>query len=485
MHIGLDLGTSSLIAVLCEDGVPRARAMRPLSTASPHPYWSEQQPEDWWQAALSALDELLASLGPGGRAGVRAIGLSGQMHGAVLLDDAGRVLRPAMLWNDGRAHAECAALTRALPEIGMIAGVPPLPGLTAPKFPWLARHEPHILGAVRHVLMPKDYLGYRLHGGHVSDPSDAAGTLLFDQAGRCWSDALCAAAGVDPAWLPALRHGHEVAGGLSGTVARRLGLPEGLPVVTGGGDTATGAVSVGAIEDGAAFLSLGTSGQVFLAGDRYRPNPERLVHAFAHTLPARWYQMAAMLNGARPMAWFAGVAGSDIAPLLAEAETVPPDRVPLFLPYLTGERTPHGDPHIRGAFYGLEDGTGRAAMMRAVVEAVAFCFADAFDSLDRGAGIAGPIPAIGGGTRSDFLLRTIADVTGHAIGRASGATAGPSIGAAKLAALATGDLSRDDIARRPVPGKVFEPRSAPVLGARLQRWRALYTALKPLTEGGA
>ncbi|MCD1618198.1 xylulokinase [Salipiger marinus] len=481
MEIGLDLGTSSVIAVLCRDGRMLGEATHPLTTRSPMPYASEQDPADWWQAVLRVLADLLAPLSASDRQDIAAIGLSGQMHGAVLLDATDQVLRPTMLWNDGRAHAECADLARSLPQIGQIAGVPPLPGFTAPKLLWLSRHAPQDHARIAHVLLPKDYIGLRLHGGHVTDPSDAAGTLWFDQAARRWSDALCAASATDPRWLPELRAGHEVAGPLLPQVAEALGLRPGLPVVTGGGDAATGAVSVGAVEPGAGLISLGTSAQLLVAGDSYTPNPARFVHAFAHTLPDRWVQMAAMLNGARPLAWFAGIAGAQIGPLLAEAEATDPARVPLFLPYLTGERSPHGDPHIRGAFFGLEDSTSRAAMMRAAVEAVAFCFADAFASFDSPAQDPGPLPALGGGARSDFLLQVLADVTGHAVYRPEGAPAGPAIGAARLAALALGRISRTDLARRPVPTQLFTPRDAPALRARLDRWRALYAALRPLS----
>ncbi|SDH14701.1 xylulokinase [Alloyangia pacifica] len=484
MEIGLDLGTSSVIGLLCEAGVPRAEARRALTTTSPMPYASEQDPEDWWRAAREVLAELVAGLPEGERRSITAIGLSGQMHGAVLLDASDAVLRPAMLWNDGRAHAECSALREALPGIGTLAGVPPLPGFTAPKLLWLARHEPQVHARIAHALLPKDYLGYRLHGGYATDPSDAAGTLWFDQAQRCWSGELCAISATDPAWLPPVLDGTQEAGRILPELAAELGLSPKVRIVTGGGDAATGAVAVGAVEDGTGLISLGTSAQFLQAGTGYRPNPGAFVHAFAHTLPDRWYQMAAMLNGARPMAWFAGVAGVEIGALLQEAAAVPEARVPLFLPYLTGERSPHGDPHIRGGFFGLEDSTSRAAMMRAVVEAVAFCFADAVESF--GAAAQGPaaLPALGGGAQSDLLLQSVADASGLTLFRPEGATSGPSLGAAKLAALATGALSRGDLAQRPDAREVFSPRAQASLQDRLERWRALYRALKPLAQPG-
>ncbi|WP_066107559.1 xylulokinase [Salipiger sp. CCB-MM3] len=480
MEIGLDLGTSSVIAVLCDAGVPRAEARRALHSASPMPYASEQDPEAWWQAARAVLAEVLAPLSDAERRAVTAIGLSGQMHGAVLLDGGGAVLRPAMLWNDGRAHAECTALRAAVPEIGTIAGVPPLPGFTAPKLMWLARHEPQVHARIAHILLPKDYLGFRLHGTYATDPSDAAGTLWYHQKARRWSERLCTASNTDPDWLPQVLDGHEVAGLIRPALAAELGLQPSVKIVTGGGDAATGAVAVGAVEDGTGQISLGTSGQLLLAGTRYQPNPGAYVHAFAHTLPDRWYQMAAMLNGARPLAWFAGIAGAEIGPLLAEATTVPEARVPLFLPYLTGERSPHGDPHIRGGFFGLEDSTSRAAMMRAVVEAVAFCFADAVESFGSAAEGLAPLPALGGGAQSDALLQAVSDASGLQLFRPDGATFGPSLGAAKLAALAVGALSRSDLARRPEALRIFAPAASEPMLERLQNWRALYAALKPL-----
>ncbi|MBE9640402.1 xylulokinase [Salipiger mangrovisoli] len=482
MEIGLDLGTSSVIGLLCEAGLPRAEARRPLTTASPTPYASEQHPEDWWQAARAVLAELVSGLPEGRRKAITSIGLSGQMHGAVLLDSAGAVLRPAMLWNDGRAHAECAVLRAALPGIGTLAGVPPLPGFTAPKLLWLSSHEPRTHARIAHILLPKDYLGFRLHGGLVTDPSDAAGTLWFDQAGRGWSGALCAASATDPAWLPTVQDGSAPAGRILPELADELGLSRKVQIITGGGDAATGAVAVGATEDGTGLISLGTSAQLLLAGTAYRPNPDAFVHAFAHTLPERWYQMAAMLNGARPLAWFAGIAGSEIGTLLREAAEVPETRVPLFLPYLTGERSPHGDPHIRGGFFGLEDSTTRAAMMRAVVEAVAFCFADAVESFGPAARGLAPLPALGGGAQSDLLLRAVADASGLTLFRPEGATSGPSLGAAKLAALAAGTLGRSDLARRPETCELFSPSPSTAMQERLGSWRALYRAVKPLVQ---
>lgn len=475
MYLGLDIGTSALKAVLADEIAVIASASVGLKTSSPHPGWSEQSPAAWWDAVCRALAELGATQR---LSDITCIGLSGQMHGAVLLDAAGEVLRDAILWNDSRATADCAAIAEAEPEVGMIAGVPPLPGFTAPKIKWLARAEPETHARIAHLLLPKDYIGFRLHGDHGTDPSDAAGTLWLDQQKRRWSDRLAEISATDPAWLPRLADGPEVVGTVTGAAAAETGLVAGTPVVAGGGDAATGAVALGATEPGRGFISLGTSGQLFVAGDSYRPNPARFVHAFAHTLPDRWFQMAAMLNGARPIAWMAEQLQIEARDVVTLAESCGGARVPIFLPYLTGERSPHGDPHIRAGFFGLEDATDRAALCRAVVEAVAFTFADAAESFGAEMDGLDTLAAIGGGSRSDFLLRLIASITGKRIGRSAGSSDGPAFGAARLAACGAGRLGLSDLSAQPPVETWFEPVEAAGLRDRLGRYRALYAALK-------
>lgn len=464
--------------MICTDGeVIHASATANLTVQSPHPGWSEQDPQAWWSAVRAALNEVAGTVP---LSGVTGIGLSGQMHGAVLLDSARDVLRPAILWNDSRSTEDCAHLQAALPEIGTIAGVLPLPGFTAPKLMWVAREEPQVHARIAHILLPKDYIGLRLHGELVTDRSDAAGTLWLDQGTREWSAAVAGASATALDWLPRLADGHEVAGEITAAAAAETGLPAGIPVVAGGGDAATGAVSLGATEAGRGFISLGTSGQLFVAGDAYHPNPAKYVHAFAHTVPERWYQMAAMLNGARPISWLAGQLQISAGEVVDLAESADPNRVPTFLPYLTGERSPHGDPHIRAGFFGLEDSTDRAALCRAVLEAVAFTFADAVDSFgDTVAGLP-HLAAIGGGSKSPFLLQLIANATGQRIGRTVGSDAGPAMGAARLAACGMGAMSLSDLGHQPEIADWFDPTSAPDLDGRLQRYRALYQALKPL-----
>lgn len=480
MYLGIDIGTSSVkLCLASPEGVQIAATDAPLSVRNPYPYWSEQDPEAWWQALLLAMATLRSNHD---LAGVRAIGLSGQMHGAVLLDAQLRVIRPAILWNDGRSHAECELLQDRVPDIGQIAGIGPLPGFTAPKIMWLKRHEPDVHARIAHILLPKDYIGFRLHGAMVTDKSDAAGTLWLDQQKRDWSGEIAAASETDFAALPHCLEGTETAGRLTAEAASALGLPAGIAIAAGGGDAAAGAVGLGAIVDGRAFVSLGTSGQLFVATAAYSPNPGAMVHAFAHAVPGMWFQMAAMLNGARPLRWFADVCGAPVATLLDEAADIDPERAPLFLPYLTGERSPHGDPHIRGGFYGLGDDSGRAEMMRGIVNAIAFSFADAADSLRASGTDLTMVSAIGGGTRSDLLLQTISDVLGVCINREASSATGPALGAAKLAACANGEVSLSDLVVSGQADTVFAPREDFGLGEQLFTFRNLYRRLRGIHE---
>lgn len=477
MFLGIDIGTSAVkVCAVSQAGALLAGGAAPLTTQHPFRGASEQDPASWWQALKQALAVLTKQNGIDLEL-VRAIGLSGQMHSAVLLGANMTPLAPAILWNDSRAQAQCDRLAEKMPDHGMIAGVGAMPGFTAPKIMWLHDHAPQIYSQLRHILLPKDYIGWRLHGGLATDPSDAAGTLWMDQRDRSWSNALCAASQTDPDWLPQIQSGAAVSGVLHKVAAQELGLRPGIAVATGGGDAATGALGVGAVANGDALISLGTSGQLFVTTDSYRPNPSAMVHAYAHTLPDLWFQMAAMLNGARPIAWFAGIANQPIEKLLEAAEHVPSG--PLFLPYLTGERTPHGDGDIRAGFWGLGDGMGAPHMMRAVVEAIAYSFADAADAL-RAAGtqIEAPL-AVGGGAQSDFLMQTLADVLGVEIRRGVDAGAGPSMGAARLAMLAVG-LPMSDVMTPPKVDRVFQPdlTRADYHIQALTLYRQLYHALK-------
>ncbi len=479
MYLGIDIGTSAVKTVLIDvTGTVLSDASVGLSIQHPHAGWAEQAPDDWWQAVVKAVRSACADQPP-----PSAIGLSGQMHGAVLLDKTHKAIRPAILWNDSRAEADCNSLSNTHPHLAQLAGVRAMPGLTAPKLLWLSREEPNNFKAISHLLSAKDYIGLRLHGACITDPSDAAATWWFDQAQRDWAPALQTATASDPGWFPPILGGDEQAGQLSQSAAEQLGLPRGIPIATGAGDAVAGAIALGAVRDGDGFVSLGTSGQLFVVTDRYAAAPDQGLHSFAHTLPGLWYQMAAMLNGARPMQWFADMTGAPIETLLAEAQDAPLPGTPICLPYLTGERTPHGDSKIRSAFIDLSNDTTRGQMMRAVIEAIAYSFADARAALEAARPMPCTLQAIGGGARSALLLQTMADVIGVTLNRSEDAAIGPAIGAAKLAAMCIGDLSVSDL-HQPETRQEFrpDPEASARHESRLRRYRALYPALQSLPD---
>ena len=477
--LGIDIGTSAVKAVLVDgNGIAIATASAPLTAQSPNPSWSEQSPDAWWVAVQSACAKLADT--PGYNA-ITAIGLSGQMHGAVCLDENLSSLRPAILWNDGRSVSQCAEMATAMPEIGHVAGAIPMPGFTAPKLLWLAQNEPELHSRIRHILLPKDYVRLQLTGTLTTDMADAAGTHWLDQEKRAWSDTLCSVSATNPDWLPECLEGNAISGNLTDDAATALDLSAGIPVAAGGGDAAAGAVGIGAVQDGDAFISLGTSGQLFVVTDTYRPNPESAIHAYAHCVPERWFQMAAMLNGASPLAWWAKASGASIPDLLTEAKKANPARTPIFLPYLTGERTPHNDATIRGSFYGLESHTGRAEMTRAVLDAIAYTFCDARDALAQAGTVIANPAVIGGGARSDLLLQTISDALGVPLKRYQDAETGPAFGAARLAMIAVRAGTMEAIITPPDVDQTFAPNSANSErhAERLARFRGLYQALKP------
>ena len=485
-YLGFDLGTSALKAVLVNGRQQLlASAELKLAISRPKPGWSEQNPEDWWQG-LVRLCRKLARQEPAAWRGVRAIGFSGQMHAAVLLDKMGQVIRPAILWNDNRAAGEARDLNRRLPEIGRIAGVPAMASFTAPKLIWLKRHEPRHFDRLAHLLAAKDYLRFRLSGAIVTDPCDGAGMLLLDEASRGWSLPIAAAAGIDPAVLPEIAEGSAASSRLSAAAARLLGLAPGLPIATGAGDAAAGAISIGAINEGDGFVSLGTSAQYFISTASYRPQPERLVHAFAHGLPQRWFQMAAMLNGASPLAWLQKLTGmGNLGRELAAAEAAGAAPGPLlFLPYLQGERTPHDDPHARAAFLGLSPASGRTEMLQAVLDGVALALADCQDVLAQAGSRAEVLSVIGGGARSPYWMKLIAAALDRELLLHEGAEFGPAFGAARLARLArTGEAPQTVCGKPPVSRHILpDPRLAEAYRRRLPEFRKLYLALRPLNR---
>ena len=484
MFLGVDLGTSSVKAVLVDEaGVTRAEAGAPLRVSRPQPLWSEQDPLDWVAAAEKAVGSLPLDL----RAAVRALGLSGQMHGATLLGDDDAPLRPAILWNDGRAHAECAELERAEPDLRAITGNKAMPGFTAPKLAWTRRHEPRVFERVRKVLLPKDYLRLAWTGDYATDVSDASGTLWLDVAQRSWSERALAATSLSIDHMPTLFEGSNATGTLSASAAARLGLKR-VPVAAGGGDQAAGAVGAGVIAPGDASLALGTSGVLFIVTAGFRPNPDEAAHAFCHALPKRWHQMAVLLNAASAVDWAAGVTGfAAPAAGYAAAEAAGSSSGVQFLPYLTGERTPHDDPHACGVFFGMRLDTTAAMLVHAAMEGVAFAFADGRDALARAGGQCERATVIGGGARSTYWGKILAAVLDLPLTYCAGAETGPAHGAARLARLAVTGEDPAAVCGRGAVITVIEPDDAlrSRYAERLARWRELYTRTRVLMPHGA
>jgi xylulokinase len=478
MFLGIDVGTSCVKAVLVdEDDVVVDSASSDLGISRPHALWSEQNPSDWWAATNAAVTALRPEL----RASVQAIGLAGQMHGATLLGADMQALRPAILWNDGRSGVQCAALEAAVPDMGAITGNRAMPGFTAPKLMWVRANEPEIFAATKMVVLPKDYVRLRMTGDTASDMSDSAGTLWLDVAKRDWSDTMLAATGFDRSHMPTLFEGNTMTGQLRAELAEAWGMPR-VPVAAGGGDNAAGAVGVGVVRSGDAFLSLGTSGVLFLANDGYRPNAAGGVHTFCHALPDRWHQMSVILSAASCIDWAARLCGvKDAASLFAMVEARgAPAETEIFLPYLSGERTPHNDPDAKGVMFGMTHETDMAALGQAVLEGVAFAFRDGLDALlDSGATL-DTITVIGGGARSVYWGKILASALGRPLIYRDGGEVGPAYGAARLARLSLGKDAIEDVCKAPAITNLIEPddRLTDHFDARLARFRHLYTALK-------
>ncbi|CAN5384585.1 xylulokinase [soil metagenome] len=487
MYLGLDLGTSELKALLlAPDHTVVAVARAPLTVSRPHPLWSEQEPGHWWEALESVMAQLAAEQ-PAALKQVRAIGLSGQMHGAVLLDGDDEVLRPAILWNDGRSGAECEALTRAVPNLTQITANLAMPGFTAPKLLWVRTHEPELFGRVARVLLPKDYLRLRLTGQAVTDCSDASGTLWLDVGARRWSPEVLAACGLTEAQMPRLVEGSESSGTVLPELAQRFGLRADVIVAGGGGDNAASAVGIGAVSPGQGFLSLGTSGVIFVATDRLIPNPVQAMHAFCHALPARWHQMSVMLSAASAVSWAVRSFGfADEAALMAAAASLSPAAcaaAPLFLPYLSGERTPHNNPLATGSLIGLTHTHDAAAVAYAVVEGVSFGLLDGYRTLSLPeANRVAALSVVGGGSRSEYWVQLLASVLDVPLLLHAGGEAGGALGAARLGWLAHAGTTPETLAQicpGPPVRQRFEPLAAQRawLTPRHARFRSLYTAL--------
>lgn len=477
MWLGIDIGTSAVKAVLVDEtGALAAQSEVPLAISRPRPGWSEQDPDDWWHATEGAI----AALPAAARRTVAALGLTGQMHGATLLDRHDRPLRPAILWNDGRAAAQCATLERRAPDSRRITGNMAMPGFTAPKLIWVAAAEPDIFAATATVLLPKDYVRLRMTGDRATDMSDASGTQWLDVGMRRWSAEMLGATGLDERQMPSLHEGSAFTGRLRAEIASAWGM-DAVPVAAGGGDNAAGAVGSGVVGAGTASLSLGTSGVIFVATDRFAAAPDSAAHAFCHALPGRWHQMAVLLSAASALDWAARTLGlASVADALAAADRHRPFAGPeLFLPYLSGERTPHNDPAARGAWVGLDHDSDPGRLVMAVLEGVAFAFADGVAALAAAGTRVGDMAVIGGGARSPLWGSILATALERPLHYRRDAAVGPAFGAARLARIAAGAPVAAVCAVPAIDVTISPDRAlTDPATAKAARFRALYPALR-------
>jgi xylulokinase len=474
-YLGIDLGTSGVKTVLIGvDGAVIDSASAPLSISRPRPGWSEQAPDDWSAAAFATLDAL-AARHPAEMRAARGVGLSGQQHGATLLDRSDRPIRPCMLWNDARAGEECDLL-EARADFRAITGNRAMAGFTAPKVEWVRRHEPDAFAATATVLLPKDYLRLVLTGEKVSDMSDASGTLWLDVAARRWSGALLTASGLSVDAMPRLVEGTAQGGRLRPALAARWGMASPPVVAGGGGDNAASACGVGAVAPGRGFLSIGTSGVLFLTTEGFAPNAAQGVHAFCHALPETWHQMGVILAAADSLIWLAAVTGGTPRDLAAMARADRLGQGPTFLPYLSGERTPHVDASLRGGFFGLSASDGPAELAQAVLTGVACAFADCADALRAAGAVFDDVLAVGGGAASDAWLQMIADLARVPLARPAGAETGAALGAARLAVCAAEGASPLQVCVAPEIAARFAPDPARAAQAAdaLRRYRETF-----------
>ncbi|PTE10474.1 xylulokinase [Mesorhizobium helmanticense] len=483
MYLGLDLGTSGVKALLMDAGQTIVGSGHgSLEVSRPHPGWSEQNPDDWIRACEEAIAELKASH-PKQLAAVKGIGLSGQMHGATLLDAGAKVLRPCILWNDTRSHVEAAALD-ADPRFRKLTGNIVFPGFTAPKLAWVKNNEPGVFAKVAKVLLPKDFLRLWLTGEHISEMSDSAGTSWLDVGKRRWSAELLAATSLDEDKMPSLVEGTAKAGALRGELASKWGMQAGIPIAGGAGDNAASACGMGTVGEGHAFVSLGTSGVLFAANAAYLPNPASAVHTFCHALPNTWHQMGVILSATDSLNWLSEISGKGAGDLTAElGETLKAPSGVTFLPYLSGERTPHNDSAIRGSFTGLAHESSRAVLTQAVLEGVAFAFRDSLEALAKAGTTLTRVTAIGGGSRSRYWLKAIATALGLPVDIPADGDFGAAFGAARLGLIAATGADPLAVCTAPDTDASIEPDAA--LGGAYaeayQRYRALYPAIRAVT----
>lgn len=503
MYMGIDLGTSGVKVIITDSqGNIVDSASASISVSRPQPLWSEQDPAQWWAAtneAVLALGEKLDLQQ------VKALGIAGQMHGATLLDASNQVIRPAILWNDGRCEAQCREIETMVSNSREITGNIMMPGFTAPKLLWVKQHEPDNFARIAKVLLPKDYLRFLLSGDFVSDMSDAAGTLWMDVEKRAWHPALVAACGLSVSQMPSLCEGNDISGKLNTDIAQTWGM-QAVPIVGGAGDNAAGAIGVGIVKPGQAMLSLGTSGVYFMVSDGFESNPDSAVHSFCHALPKTWHLMSVMLSAGSCLQWYAdNIAKVPVEQLLAELDSakIDPSNTggAYFLPYLSGERTPHNNPEATGSFFGLTHSTTQAQLTHAVIEGVSFAFADALDALHSASSSklasansissdedssnkkhieqnknTNEITLIGGGAKSPYWRQLLANVLGRTLTFRAGGEVGPSLGAARLAQMAIEtERSMEEIC--PMPHLVEEHAADPSIHQKLQARRKVFQAL--------
>ena len=481
MYLGLDLGTSGVKALLIDDRQrPIATASSEIQVSRPHEGWSEQDPQDWIRATEDAVGALKQSH-PAEIAAVRGIGLSGQMHGATLLDSAGKVLRPCILWNDTRSFREAAELD-ANPIFRKLTGNIVFPGFTAPKLAWIRANEPEVFAKVAKALLPKDYLRYWLTGEFASEMSDAAGTSWLDVAARRWSAELLAATELSEEHMPPLVEGTDPCGTLKPELAAKWGMGADVVVAGGAGDNAASACGMGAVRAGEAFVSLGTSGVLFAANASYMPNPDSAVHTFCHALPQTWHQMGVTLSATDSLNWLSGITGLSAQKMGAElGDTLRAPGSVIFLPYLSGERTPHNDAAVRGAFIGLSHQSDRAALTQAVMEGVAFSFRDCLEALRSAGTDLSRVMAVGGGSRSRYWLKAVATALGIPVDIPADGDFGAAFGAARLGLIAAEKADPFEVCRAPQVRETIEPDAAllPAFAEAWERYRALYPAIRP------
>jgi xylulokinase len=486
--LGLDISTTGSKALLVnENGVTVATTTSPHTLHTPRPLWSEQDPHEWWEAVSASIRALLHQTGASGES-VQAIGLTGQMHGLVLLDGAGEVLRPAILWNDQRTQFQCDEIYQRIgrEKFIQITGNAALTGFTAPKILWVQENEPEVYAKAQHVLLPKDYVRYRLTGGYAMDKADGSGTVLFDLKSRTWSKEILGALAIDPTWMPPTFEGPEFTGQITPEAAAETGLKAGTPVVAGGGDQSAQAVGVGAVEPGVVALTVGTSGVVFAPTPSALIEREGRLHAFCHAVPGMWHFMGVMLSAAGSLQWYRDTLAPGVSfdDLLREAEPVAAGSEGLqFMPYLSGERTPYPDPLARGAWIGLTLRHGRGHLTRSLLEGVSFGLKDSFTLIQQaGLGEIRQVRASGGGTKGALWRQILASVLEAELVTVN-TTEGAAFGAALLAGVGAGawkDVPSACQATVKLAGST-QPDPAQVVTYRkaYRLYRELYPALKP------